>query len=111
MLDTSIVCFSRNVFWKPLPLCHLPNNKILDLSKFKAFADIKINVTDKLNFVMGSVENIMGKEENSGNQHFLLFPHCFHRLPFQGREKFGLCGKGLKTALFGIGVNLWVFSS
>ena len=22
-------------------------------------------------------ENIMGKEENAGNQHFLLFPQCF----------------------------------
>ena len=25
-------------------------------------------------------ENIMGKRENAGNQHFLLFPQCF--LPF-----------------------------
>ena len=23
-------------------------------------------------------ENILGKEENAGNQHFLLFPKCFH---------------------------------
>ena len=22
-------------------------------------------------------ENIVGKEENGGNQHFLLFPQCF----------------------------------
>ena len=22
-------------------------------------------------------ENIVGKGENAGNQHFLLFPHCF----------------------------------
>ena len=27
-----------------------------------------------------SFENIMGKGENAGNQHFLLFPQCF--LPF-----------------------------
>ena len=26
-------------------------------------------------------ENIVGKGENAGNQHFLLFPQCF--LPFQ----------------------------
>ena len=26
-------------------------------------------------------ENIVGKEENAGNQHFLLFPQCF--LPFK----------------------------
>ena len=23
-------------------------------------------------------ENIVGKEENAGNQHFLLFPQCFY---------------------------------
>ena len=23
------------------------------------------------------IENIVGKEENAGNQHFLLFPQCF----------------------------------
>ena len=55
----------------------LPNNRILDWSKFEALADDKINVTEKLKFVLGRVENIMGKEENSGYQHFLLFPQCF----------------------------------
>ena len=44
----------------------LPNDKILDRSKFKAFADDKI-------YVMGRVENIMGKAESAGYQHFLLF--------------------------------------
>ena len=29
---------------------------------------------------MKAFENIVGKEENAGNQHFLLFPQCF--LPF-----------------------------
>ena len=29
---------------------------------------------------MKPFENIMGKGENAGNQHFLLFPKCF--LPF-----------------------------
>ena len=28
-------------------------------------------------------ENIVGKEENAGNQHFLLFPHCFLTFPKQ----------------------------
>ena len=32
-------------------------------------------------------ENIMGKEENDGNQNCLLFPQCF--LPFQGYHKTG----------------------
>ena len=28
-------------------------------------------------------ENIVGKGENAGNQHFLLFPHCFLFFPKQ----------------------------
>ena len=52
----------------------LPNVKFLDRSKLKSLADDRINVTEKLKFVLGRVENIMGKGENAGYQHFLLFP-------------------------------------
>ena len=55
----------------------LPNGKILDLTKFKAFADDKLILTQKLKFVLGRVENIMGKGEIASYQHFLLFPQCF----------------------------------
>ena len=55
----------------------LQNEKTLDGPKFKAFADDKINVNQKLKFDMGRVENIVGKVENAGYQHFLLFPQCF----------------------------------
>ena len=44
----------------------LPNDKILDWSKLKAFADNKIDVTEKLKFVLGRVyiiENIVGREK------------------------------------------------
>ena len=50
------------------------NDKILDLSKLKAFADDKINVTENLKLVLGRVEKIAGKGENAGYPHFLLFP-------------------------------------
>ena len=43
----------------------LPNDKILDWSKLIAFADDKINVTEKVDFVLGRVENIVGGE-NAG---------------------------------------------
>ena len=43
----------------------IPNDKILDLSDLKAFADKKINVTEKLKFVLGRVEDIVGKGENA----------------------------------------------
>ena len=42
------------------------NNKILDKSIFKAFADDKIILAQKLKFVLDRVENIVGKEENAG---------------------------------------------
>ena len=44
----------------------LPNDKISDESKFKAFADDEIITTQKLKFKFGRVENIVGKGENAG---------------------------------------------
>ena len=44
----------------------LPNDKILDQSKLKAFGDDKTNATKKLKFVLEMVENILGKGENAG---------------------------------------------
>ena len=64
----------------------LPNQKILDWSELKAFAEDKICVTQILNFFLRRVENIVGKEENVDYKHFLLFPHNdFKSLPSQGR--------------------------
>ena len=60
-----MVCFTIN---------SLPNNKILDVTKLKAFADNKINVAQVMISVFDRVENIVGKGENAGYQHFLLFP-------------------------------------
>ena len=39
----------------------LPNGKSLVLTKFKAFVDDKIIVTQKLKFALGKEENIVGK--------------------------------------------------
>ena len=36
------------------------------------------------------VENIVGKGENAGNQHFLLFPQCFQKASFPGSLKVGI---------------------
>ena len=59
----------------------------LDRSKLKAFADNKINVTETQKFVLGRVENSMGKGENAGYQHFLIFPLCFQKAPLSGSFK------------------------
>ena len=56
----------------------LPKGKILNWFKFKAFAENKMNLNEKLNFDFRK-ENIVGKGENAGYQHFLLFPQCFQK--------------------------------
>ena len=37
--------------------------------------------------VLDKIENIMGKEENAGYQHFLLFPQCFQKALSSGLLK------------------------
>ena len=86
--DYFIVCRSLRACLEEVPLTSKtknvttninssPNNKILGWSKLKAFADDKIHMTEKLKFVLERVENIVGKGENAGKQHFLLFPQYF----------------------------------
>ena len=36
-------------------------------------------MNQKLKFDLGGIENIVGKEENAGYQHFLLFPQGFQK--------------------------------
>ena len=64
---------------EPYCLTLYQTTKFLDWSRLKACADDNINVTKKLILVLGRVENIMGKGENTGYQHFLLFPQCFSK--------------------------------
>ena len=59
----------------------------------KAFADDKINVTEKLKFLLERVENIVGKGENAGYQYFLLFPQCFQKDSYTGSLKVGIVWK------------------
>ena len=65
----------------------LTYDKIFYQSEFKAISDDNINRTKKLKLVYGRVENIVGKGENAGNQHFLLFPQCFQKASFPGSLK------------------------
>ena len=51
----------------------LKKDKTINCSKFKAFSDNKINVTEKIIFILETVENTVRKVENAGHQHFLLF--------------------------------------
>ena len=60
-----------------MPFNPIPNDKLLDWFKLKAFTDDKIKELKVMIFVFDRVENIVVKGENVGYQHFLLFPQCF----------------------------------
>ena len=51
----------------------------LDWTKFKAFADSKLMVAGLKICFFAREENIVGKGENAGYQHSLLFSLCFHK--------------------------------
>ena len=82
--------------YKINPTTYKPNfdslqcNKIFDCSKLKAFADNKIKVFKIMIFVFDRVENIVGKGENPGYQHLLLFQQCFQKASFSGSLKVGI---------------------
>ena len=44
-------------------------------------------MTEKLKLALGRVENIVGRGENAGYQHFLLFPQCFQKTFLMHRLK------------------------
>ena len=47
--------------------------------KFEALANEKSDVIRMMRFVSERMESIVGKGENAGYQHFLLFPQCFQK--------------------------------
>ena len=75
------------IIW--LKVKSLPNDKILDLSKLEAFADNKIHLNQKQNFLR-RIENIEEKGENGGYQHFLRFPQCFQKAYFSESPNVGV---------------------
>ena len=78
------LCF-QNYLQKPnflFAINSLPDDKILDIIKLKAFADDKINVGQMMISVYDRVQNIVEKGQNADNQHFLHFPEHFQYLGF-----------------------------
>ena len=71
----------------------LPNNKILALTKLKAFADNKFNVASD------GDENLVEKGENTGYQHFVLFPQYFQIFSLYGSLRVEImCGKEINES-------------
>ena len=68
----------------------LPSGKFFYVTKLKAFADNKLYVAKVTMSLFDRVENAVGKGENAGNQHFLLFPQCFPKSSSLGLSKLGI---------------------
>ena len=73
--------------------------KILDVTKLETFADNKINAAQVMISVFDRVENMVGKGENDGYQHFLLFPQCFLKASFLGSLKVVIVWQRVKNFL------------
>ena len=57
------------------------------MPKFKASTDDKFGLAEIMGFVFERVENIVGKGENAGYQHFLLFLLCSQKASHPGLLK------------------------
>ena len=68
----------------------LPNDNISDVTKLKACAEDKFNIAKVMISLFDRIENIVGKRENAGYQHFLLFPQCFEKASSQRLLKVGI---------------------
>ena len=68
-------------FGKGLTPCQKENSGLVIIET----TDLSFAIQSRLLMIFGKkpVESIEGKEINSGNQHFFLFPKCF--LPYQGK--------------------------
>ena len=76
------------------PFNPLTDDKILDQTKLKAFADDKLNVTKMMISVFYGVENIVGKGEIACTSNFSFSHNVFKRLLSQRHQKVSLCGNG-----------------
>ena len=65
----------------------LPDDKNLDWSKLKQFADDNFKIDENSRNFSKWVENTVGKGEIAPYEQFLLFPLCFQELYFPGVSK------------------------
>ena len=78
--------------WFKLELCG-KELALYQMAKFetrpiwKQFGNNILNVIKIMICATDWVENIVGKGENTGYQHFLLFPQCFLKVSFSGSLK------------------------
>ena len=65
----------------------------------KEFADDNFKFDENGRKLSEQIENTVGKGEIARYKQFLLFPLCFQKACFPGRQKVSLCGNGLMKIL------------
>ena len=75
-IQYAIIRQKMNSEWVFIRFNPLPLDKNVGMSNFKTFANGDIEAA-KMLFVCNMVENIVGKGESTGQQHFLLFSQYF----------------------------------
>ena len=68
----------------------LPNNKIFGRDQTESICRRQIKFTKMTIFLSDRVENTVGKGENAGYQHFLLFAQIFPKPSSLGSLKVGI---------------------
>ena len=69
------------------PFNLLPDDKFLNSSKLKGFADDNFKFDENGRKLSKPVENTVGKGEIARYEQFLLFPLCFQKACFPGASK------------------------
>ena len=73
------------------------------------FIEDTLNKSKTMEYLTERAENIVEKGENAGNQHFLLFPHCFQLPSLPGLLTIWMYVKGSKPELRSPSIFLLVF--
>ena len=68
----------------------LSNNNILDVTKLKSFADNKLKMVERKEYVLDRGEKIVGNWRKCWSPAFSPFLQCFHKATFLGSLKRGI---------------------
>ena len=87
-----------------------PNNKILDSSKLKEFADNKLIFDENGRKLSKWLENTQGKGEIACYKQFLLFPQCFQDLYCRHLKTMVCLGKGYTYLIFNLPLSRCMYA-
>ena len=90
-----------------------PNDKFLDSSKLKVFADDNFKFDENGRKFLKWVENTVGKGEIARYEQFFLFPQCFQKACFPGASKGVIVWEWIKDGclMFGFTLSLHICGS